>query len=328
MNAIYQRKYGKSDVLLFGEQPSPILGPRDLRVKNHAASVNPRDWMIRSGRYQLQFLVPSFPLILGSDFAGQVIEVGAKVKGFSVGDRVFGMKNPSEGIATYAEEVVVRANNTAHVPAKLSYTEAAGVPLCALTAWQALVSKAGIKKGMKVLVIGGSGGVGGFAVQIASALGAKVTGVCSTDNVTLVASLGAENVIDYTQQDFLDGIENYDIIFDTIGKHSLDLCAKVLTVRGVFVSTIPSPKNLRSVFKTSIYSLVSPKSRRARIVMVKSRGTDLAKVADMIAIGSVRSVVDQVFQLQQAGKALDYSRSLRAKGKIILEIAPAINVLS
>jgi NADPH:quinone reductase-like Zn-dependent oxidoreductase len=137
MKAVYQTKYGKSDVLQYGEQISPSLKANEIRIKNYASSVNPRDWMIRSGRYQLQFLVPSFPLILGSDFSGEVLETGAKVKGFKVGDKVFGMKNPSEGLATYAEEVVAPAKTMALIPKGLSYTDVAGVPLCSLTAWHA-----------------------------------------------------------------------------------------------------------------------------------------------------------------------------------------------
>jgi len=320
MKAIYQTKYGKSDVLEFGEQISPRLGEGDIRVKNYAASVNPRDWMIRSGRYQLQFLVPSFPLILGSDFAGEIIEVGAKVKEFRVGDRVFGMKNPSEGLATYANEVVAPAKNIALIPSRLSYTDAASVPLCALTAWQALVNQSHIKKDMKVLVVGASGGVGSFAVQIASALGANVTGVSSQGNRELVESLGAKKVIDYANQDFASGAERYDIIFDTIGKHSLKQCRKVLTKRGVFVSTIPSPANLQAMLLTSLKSMFMGNKQVAKVVMVKSSGEDLNRVARMIREKSVRPLIDRVFSLQEAGVALDYSRSLRAKGKIVLEV--------
>jgi len=321
MKAIYQTKYGKSDVLQYGEQSNPVIKSNEVRIKNHASSVNPRDWMIRSGRYQLQFLVPKFPLILGSDFAGEVLEVGAKVKAFKPGDKVFGMKNPSEGLATYAEEVVAPEKNMTLIPKGISYTEAAGVPLCALTAWQALVQKAGMKKkGTKVLIIGASGGVGSFGVQIAKALDGEVTAVCSQKNEGMVKNLGATKVIDYHQHDFLKANDSYDIIFDTIGRHNLTKCAGVLKPGGTYVSTVPSPSNLKAMAITKLKSLLSQETKKARVVMVKSDGRDLAEVAKLIFDGRIRPVVDQVYPIQQADQAHDYSRSLRAKGKIILEI--------
>ena len=320
MKAVYQTKYGKSDVLQYGEQTSPGLKANEVRIKNYASSVNPRDWMIRSGRYQLQFLVPSFPLILGSDFAGEVIETGAKVKGFKSGDKVFGMKNPSEGLATYSEEVVAPAKNMALIPKDISYTEAAGVPLCSLTAWQALVKKAGMKKDFKVLIIGASGGVGSFGVQIAKALGGEVTAVCSQKNTAMVTGLGAAKVIDYHQQDFLKSEGRYDIIFDTIGRHDLSKCSPIMNPGGTYVSTIPSPKNLKAMATTKIKSLLFKTCKKAMVVMVKSDGSDLEDVAKLISAGSVKPVIDQIFPLQQASQAHDHSRSLRAKGKIILEV--------
>jgi len=320
MKAVYQIKYGKSDVLKYGEQVNPEINSNSIRIKNHAASVNPRDWMIRSGRYQLQFLVPKFPLILGSDFAGEVTEIGGDVEKYKVGDKVFGMKNPSEGLATYASEVVAPVKNVTHIPNNLSYNEAAGVPLCSLTAWQALVDKAGIKEGMKVLVIGASGGVGSYGVQIAKALGGEVTAVCSEKNAVLVTDLGAIKVIDYHQQDFLIEGSHYDIIFDTIGRHDLNKCEPILNHGGTYVSTVPSPKNLKSMAVTKVKSLFFKAAKKSKVVMVKSNSGDLSEVAKLILAGSVKPVIDQVFPLQQVGQAHDYSRSLRAKGKIILEI--------
>jgi len=320
MKAVYQTKYGKSDVLQYGEQARPEMKANEVRLKNYASSVNPRDWMIRSGRYQLQFLVPKFPLILGSDFAGEVLEVGAKVDGFKAGDKVFGMKNPSEGLATYAEEVVALEKSMALMPKNISYTEAAGVPLCSLTAWQALVQKASMKKGMKVLIIGASGGVGSFGVQIAKAIGGQVTAVCSQANEPMVKALGASKTIDYHQHDFLKGSERYDIIFDTIGRHNLRKCTHVLNPGGTYVSTIPSPNNLKSVVLTQFKSIFSKSIKKAQVVMVKSEGSDLAVLEKLISAGRIRPVIDQIFQIQQTAQAHDYSRSLRAKGKIILEI--------
>ncbi len=320
MKAIYQTKYGKSDVLKYGEQIEPVLKASQLLIDNYASSVNPRDWMIRSGRYQLQLLVPSFPLILGSDFAGEVVKIGHKVKKFNIGDLVFGMKNPSEGLSTYAEKVVVTEKNVAHIPKGLSFIEAAGIPLCSLTAWQALVDKSGIQQGMEVLIIGASGGVGSYAVQIARALGANVTAVCSGDNQAMVSELGATNVIDYQQEDFLKTNYCSDIIFDTIGRHSFERCAALLKPNGTYVSTIPKPKNLKAMAFSKIKSYFINSTKKANVVMVKSDGSKLEKVASLISNGMIHPVIDQIFPIQKAGQALDYSRTLRAKGKIILQI--------
>jgi len=320
VKAVYQTKYGKSDVLQYGEQTPPKLKAHEIRIKNYASSVNPRDWMIRGGRYQLQFLVPSFPLILGSDFSGEVLETGSKVEGFKAGDKVFGMKNPTEGLATYAAEVVAPADNAALIPEGLSYTDAAAVPLCALTAWQGLVNLAGIKTGVKVLVIGASGGVGSFAVQIARALGGQVTGVCSQKNAAMVTDLGATNVIDYHQQDFLKTSGRYDIVFDTIGRHDLTKCSPIMNPGGSYVSTVPSPKNLKALVVSKLLRIFNKNRKRAMVVMVKSDGSDLKEIAKLISVGRVKSVIDSIFPLQQADQAHDLSRSLRAKGKIILEV--------
>jgi len=320
MKAVYQTSYGKSHVLQYGEQNRPRLKPDEILVRNYASSVNPRDWMIRSGRYQLQFLVPAFPLILGSDISGEVVALGERVTGFKPGDRVFGMKNPSQGLGGYAEYVSVSPDNVAMIPDKLSFVEAAGVPLCALTAWQALVGKGHLKKGMKVLVIGGSGGVGSYAVQIASALGSEVASVCSGGNARLVKSLGAGRVIDYQNTDFTQEQNRYDVIFDTIGRHSLARCARVLNPGGVYISTIPSPQNLSAMVLSKIKSAISRKTKKAEVVMVKSSGKDLGQISGLIEHTKIRPVIDQVFAIQDASKAHDYSRRLRAKGKIILDI--------
>ncbi len=330
MKAIFQTRYGKSHVLQYGDQSGPAsnvnIKPRQLLIANHAASVNPRDWMIRSGRYQLQFLVPSFPLILGSDFAGVVLSVGAGVKNFKVGDRVFGMKNPSQGLATYAEQVVVNEQSAVRIPDNLSFIDAAGIPLCALTAWQALIKKAKLKSGMKVLIIGASGGVGSYAVQIASAMGAQVTAVCSANNHQMVKELGAAKVIDYKKQDFVNtpaSEENsYHVIFDTIGRHSLKRCASHLHVGGCYVSTIPSPGNLKSVFSGFLKSIALPfmALKHTKIVMVKSSADDLEKIANLVNKEKIKPLIDSVYPLKDAAQAHDHSRSLRAKGKIILQV--------
>jgi NADPH:quinone reductase-like Zn-dependent oxidoreductase len=322
VKAIYINRYGPTDVFESGTLPKPSIGPNQILIEAHAASVNPKDCMIRGGKFQLQFLVPPFPLILGSDVSGVVAEAGAKVKRFKKGDEVFAMKDTFywSGQGTYAEYVAVNESSAALKPSNITHEEAAGVPLCSLTAWQALVDGAGIRAGQKVLIIGASGGVGTFAVQIAKVLGAEVTGVCSTDNVDLVRQLGADRVIDYKKEKFQEVASGYDIVFDTIGKESLESCQTVLKPGGFYISTVPHPRNYIDIFITNIKSKFSKSVRRAGVVAVRPRGDELEKIAKLIEEGRMRTVIDTVFPLEDAAKAHDRSRNLRSKGKLILKV--------
>ena len=320
MKAIFQKEYGSSDVLKYGDMPQPKIGRQQVLVEVHASSINPRDWLIRAGKYQLQAVVPRFPLVLGSDISGKVVAVGAGVTRFKPGDEVFGMKNPVQGLGAHAEFAAVNEIALARKPENMDFDAAGGLPLCALTAWQALVDIAGVQPGKRVLIIGASGGVGTFAVQISKALGAVVTGVCSATNQELVKRLGAERSIDYKTDSFKQVGHNYDIIFDTIGRESFSRCNSVLTPGGVYVSTIPSPKNLMSTLTTSIKHRVLRSAKRCGVVMVKPRHADLEAIAELVRKNQIVTVVDSVFPLAEAKKAHDLSRSLRAKGKIILRI--------
>lgn len=324
MNAVYQNSCGASDVLKFGCLQRPVAGANRVLVKVHASSINPRDGFIRMGRYQLQFLVPAFPLVLGSDLAGTVVAVGAGVTQFKVGDAVIGIKNPSQGLACHAEFVAVDASALARKPTAMSFTEAGGLPLCALTAWQALIDHGRIRAGHRVLVIGASGGVGTFAVQIARALGTDVTGVCSAANADMVHALGASRTVDYRQPDYKLALNGFDVVFDTIGRENLHACRTLLNPGGVFVSTIPSPRNLRLALVSTVRSWLQKTAVRAAVVMVKACGTDLARIAALVEQGKVRTVVDSVFPLAQAAQAHDRSRSQRARGKIILQVRDAV----
>lgn len=320
MKAIFQMTYGKSDVLSYGDRPEPRPKHNEVLIRNYATSVNPRDWLIRSGRYQLQFRVPAFPLILGSDLAGQIIAVGEGVSQFQVGDRVFGMKNPGNGLATYAEVVSVSEKHIARIPEGMDWIPAGATPLCALTAWQALVNGAGIKPNMSVMVIGASGGVGSFAVQIARALGAEVTAVCSGANADLARRLGATRVIDYQREEVLKQSEHFDCVFDTIGRHHFKACRALLNPGGCFVSTIPSPANLKVMAISKVRALLQPGCPRAHVVMVRHDAKDLAQIAGLIAAGQLTPLIDRVYPLHEAAQAHDYSRTLRARGKIVLSI--------
>lgn len=320
MKAIFQNEYGGSDVLTYGELPEPKIGRQQVLVEVYDSSINPRDWLIRAGKYQLQFIVPAFPLVLGSDISGKVVAVGAGVTRFKPGDEVFGLKNPAHGLGAHAEFAAVNEAALTCKPENMDFEAAGGLPLCALTAWQALVDIAGIQSGKRVLIIGASGGVGTFAVQIGKALGASVTGVCSSTNHALVKRLGAEHTIDYKAEDFKQMGLTYDIVFDTIGRESLSRCDGILAPGGVYVSTIPSPGNLLSTLTSTIKNAVLKSAKRCGVVMVKPRQSDLEAIAKLVKDKKIMTVVDSVFPLADAKRAHDLSRSQRAKGKIILRI--------
>lgn len=323
MKAIFQRAYGSSDVLMHGDLPQPTIGPKQVLVEVHASSINPRDWLIRAGKYQMQFLVPSFPLVLGSDVSGVVVAVGSSVSRFKPGDPVLGMKNPAQGLGAHAEFVAINEASLVLKPESMDFDAAGGLPLCALTAWQALVDIAGIRIGQRVLIIGASGGVGTFAVQICKTLGAVVTGVCSATNHALVKKLGAAQTIDYKTDDFKKMDSTYDIIFDTIGRESLSRCRGVLAPGGIYVSTIPTPINLAAALTSTVKHAVLKSSKRACVVMVKPKQSDLEAITELANRGQLATVVDTVYSLKDAKKAHDLSRSQRAKGKVILRIKEA-----
>ncbi len=320
MKAAYILRFGGSDVLEVGERPPPQPRPDEVLIEAHAASINPRDWLIRSGRYPFQFLLPPLPLILGSDVSGVVAEVGRRVSGLHPGDEVYAMQPSSRGFGTYAEYVAVKATAVAAKPPSMTHEEAAGVPLAALTARQALRGNARLKQGQRVLVIGASGGVGSYAVQIAKAHGAEVTGVCSTRNIELVRDLGADRVIDYKRQAFLEPGAAYDVVFDTIGKESLARCAPAMTRSGIYVTTIPSPRTFRDALTSRLKLGLYRDRRRSSVVLVRASDAGLAALARLAENGKLRTHVDTVYPLERVAEAHDHSRTFRTRGKLILKI--------
>ncbi len=330
MKAVFQTRNGKPDVLQSSELPTPTYGPKDVLVSNLATSVNPRDCLIRAGRYQLQFLVPKFPLVLGSDCYGRIVSTGADVNGFNIGDLVYGLKNPSHGLGTYSDHVVIPANNIAFAPDNISIEQAAGVPLCALTAYQALVEHGQLtqkkeqpNKRKRILVIGASGGVGSFAVQIAKALSSKditiqVDGICSATNAQLALSLGANRVFDYKTQELKTLTGQYDIIFDTIGRHSPATCRHLLSTGATFVTTVPTPSFLLKHLASKFLSLLSIPHIRKRVVMVKPNQEQLSEITRLIEQKAIVPVVDSVYAMAEAADAHLRSQSKRAVGKIII----------
>ncbi len=329
MKAVFQTRSGKPNVLELGELPTPTCGPKDVLVSNLASSVNPRDCLIRAGRYQLQFLVPKFPLVLGSDCYGRVLSTGSDVKKFKTGDLVYGLKNPSHGLGTYSDHVVIPANNLALAPKNISTEQAAGVPLCALTAWQALIEQGSLAtetttaSSKRILVIGASGGVGSFAVQIAKALSSNtasvaVDGICSAANAQFVKSLGADHVYDYKTQDIKTLTGHYDIIFDTIGRHSPASCKHLLSKHAAFVTTVPAPAFMLQHLASKFLAMLSIPHIRKRVVMVKPNQEQLTALTHFIQQGKIVPAVDSVYAMEDAAEAHLRSQSKRAVGKIII----------
>ncbi|MBR8837458.1 MAG: NAD(P)-dependent alcohol dehydrogenase [Stigonema ocellatum SAG 48.90 = DSM 106950] len=313
MKAVIIRRYGSPEVLQYEDVEQPKIKPDQLLVKVHATTVNPIDWKIRQGMFKL-ISGSKFPIILGFDLSGEVVEVGSGVTHFKPGDPIYGNVGFPGG--AYAEFAAVPEKSAALKPTNMTYEEAATVSGAALTALQALRNQGNIQSGHTVLINGASGGVGIFAVQIAKALGAEVTAVCSTKNLELVKSLGASRLIDYTQQDFTQDTTQYDIIFDAVGKQSFSSCKGVLKPNGVYVTTLPSPD---SIFQ-SILTLLIP-GKKAKIVFESPNSQDLVYLKELIESGKIRTVIDRTYPLQELAAAHAYSETGRAVGKIAIAVA-------
>ena len=311
MKAITINRYGPIDVLEYSEIQEPKITPNQLLVKIHATSVNPIDWKIRQG--QLQLLSGfNFPIVLGCDLSGVVLEVGEKVDNFEPGDEIYTFINPLSGGA-YAEYIAVPANTAALKPKNMNYCQAAAVPVAGLTAFQALFDLGQIRPGKKVLINGASGGVGTFAVQIAKAMKAEVIGVCSSKNLNLIESLGVNRVIDYNHIDFTKESEQYDIIFDAVGKESFLTSENVLKSEGVYISTLPTVENLPSTFLT----LFMP-GKKSKLILAQPNPRDLISLRELIEDGLVKSVIDRTYKLAEIAEAHAYSEMGRAVGKIVI----------
>jgi NADPH:quinone reductase-like Zn-dependent oxidoreductase len=308
MKAVYISNYGGIEELTHGDLPMPEVGDNDVLVRVYAAAVNPVDWKIRKGFLQkrIQF---EFPLILGWDVAGVVEETGKKVTRFKKGDQVFSRPDITRN-GTYAEYVAVDENLLAHKPSNLSFEEAASVPLAGLTAWGALVEIANLKSGDKVLIHAGAGGVGVYAVQLAKSLGAYVTATVSGKNVDFVRALGADQAINYQEQDFSQVLQGFDVVFDTMGGEIQRKSYDVLKEQGLLVTIVTPPEQ----------ELADEKHVRAEYFFLQPDGEKLAKLGQLIEQGTIRPVVGHVFPLQEAAKAHELSESQHARGKIVLQV--------
>ncbi len=322
MKAVTYRCYGSPDVLEYGDVEKPAPGENDVLVRIRAAGVNPLDWHYMRGSPYLMRLgsgigAPKDPRI-GVDFSGVVEAVGSGVTRFQVGDEVFG--GASGAFAEYVAMSDDRA--VAHKPANVSFEQAAGVSIAALTALQALRDKGGIEAGQKVLINGASGGVGTYAVQMAKHFGAEVHGVCSTRNVELVRSLGADRVFDYKKESYIDSGERYDLVVDMVGNHSLLANRNVMTPAGRLV-IVGGPKGdwagplIRPIGAMILGPFVD---QQFITLLARLKREDLEFIGELMASGTVTTRIDTHYPLQQVAEAIRHSESGRARGKIIVTV--------
>jgi NADPH:quinone reductase-like Zn-dependent oxidoreductase len=323
MKAIVRRCYGAPDILTLEDVAKPTTAENEVLIRVHSASVNPLDWHYMRGmpyivRLDSGFGKPENPR-LGVDFAGTVEAVGKSVTRFKPGDEVFGGK-----FGAFAEYVSVREDRALVLkPANVTFEQAASVPIAAITALQALRDKGRIKAAQKVLINGASGGVGTFAVQIAKTFGADVTGVCSTRNVAMVRSIGADHVIDYTREDFTKSGEHYDLILDTVGNHSLSEYRRALAADGVFV-IVGGPTNGEWIgpLMTPIKALMLSPFLSQKFVpfLAKLNKEDLKILSDLMQAGKITPVIDRQYGLSEVPAAIRYLEEGHARGKVIIKL--------
>jgi NADPH:quinone reductase-like Zn-dependent oxidoreductase len=321
MKAIVHERYGRPDVLELREVDVPVVEDDQVLVRVHASSVNPVEWYGVTGPYFARFgegmRRPKNPAV-GADLAGRVEAVGRDVKDFQPGDEVFGT-----GAGAWAEYAPARAARLAPKPANLSFEEAAAVPVAGLTALQALRDKGQIEPGQKVLINGASGGVGTFAVQIAKSLGADVTAVCSTANVDQAGSLGADRVVDYTQEDFTQLAERHDLMLDIAGSRSFFDFRRVLTPEATVVlvggrmtyrGLGPLPHLAGTLLKSR------GRSQTVKFFVAKVTSEDLVFLGELLAAGKVKPLIDRRYELSQAPDALGYLGEGHARGKVVITV--------
>jgi NADPH:quinone reductase-like Zn-dependent oxidoreductase len=321
MKAIVQYRYGSPDVLELKEIDKPVVGDEDVLLRVHAAALNPLDWhSMRGLPYPLRIgngLKKPKSHVLGVDAAGRVEAVGRNVTRFQSGDEVFGLCK-----GALAEYACTGEDRLASKPARLTFEQAAAVPVAALTALQGLRDRGRIQAGQKVLIVGASGGVGTFAVQIAKWFGAEVTGVCSTRNVDLVRSIGADHVIDYAREDFTRGGMRYDLILDMAGTHSLFDCRSALTPRGTYVVVgAPSGRWLKGPDRFLKALLMSAfVSQRMVPFVTRASREDLVVLRDLIEAGTVTPVLDRSYSLTDAPEGIRYLEEGHARGKVVITL--------
>jgi NADPH:quinone reductase-like Zn-dependent oxidoreductase len=327
MKAITCSGYGAPhEVLRFTDIDPPTVGDREVLVRVRAASVNPADWHLIRGvpyiaRLQIGLRRPGF-VVPGCDIAGEIEAVGAGVETLRPGDEVFGCAF-AHGWGGFAERVAIGEDLVAARPANVSFEQAAAVPLAGMTALQGLRDHGHLESGQRVLVVGASGGVGTFAVQIAHALGAEVTGVCSTRNVDLVRSLGAHDVVDYAAEDFTEGRQRYDLVFQAAGSASPSACRRALTRDGALVSVSGDSRGhwIGPVSRLIGARLLSPfVSQTLTSFTMSSSRQDLETLGELLASSQIQPVIDRTYPLSDVAEALSYLEQGHARGKVVITV--------
>ena len=332
MRAAVIERYGDNDQVKLLTVSTPKISAKDVLVEVKAASVNPLDIRIRDGKLR-QVLPIKMPLILGNDFAGVVVATGSRSKRFKIGDEVYA-RSDTMRIGSFAEYTVADEDNISLKPKNLTMEEAASLPLVALTAWQILIEKVYIKKGQKVLIHGGAGGVGSIAIQLAKHLGAYVATTASNADSSMVKQYGADKIIDYKTEDFSTLLKNYDLVFDTRGGETLSKSFHVLKRGGAVVSVNGTPGanmanelGLNPVMKLVMSLLSFNNNRKAKRLGVhyafhfmKPSGAQLEKLRILFEDRTLQPVVDKVYPFESIKEALAYSESGKAKGKIVVKI--------
>jgi len=332
MRAFVVDRYGSNDAVRSAEMPAPAVGDDDVLVRIDAAGVNPVDIKTRDGKMKL-VLPHRMPFILGNEVAGVVTQVGGRVRRFKIGDEVYA-RLPKDRSGAFAEYVAVQEDAVAHKPKTLTMEEAASIPLVGLTSWQALVERANVTTGQRVLIHAGSGGVGTFAIQLAKHLGATVATTTSGANFDLVRGLGADVVVDYKTEDFETIVRDCDVVFETLGGKTLEKSIRVLRPGGTLIEIVgpPDPAFAKEIGASPIVALamrllsyrVRSMARRARVrysfLFMRPSGEQLREIASLIDSGNIRPVVDRVFPFESTKDALAYVESGRAKGKVVIKV--------
>lgn len=332
MKAFAIKKYGKKDSIQLADLPVPIVKDNEVLVEVYTSGLNLLDSKIKAGEFKL-FLPYKFPLILGHDVAGIITQIGKNVKQFKVGDQVYA--RPADfHIGTFAEYISLNENDVAFKPNNTTMEEAASIPLVALTAWQALVEIAGLKKGQKVFIQAGSGGVGTIAIQLAKHLGATVATTASEKSFEMLKKLGADVLIDYKKEDFETVLKDYDVVLNSQDTKTLEKSLRILKPGGkaISISGPPTPDFARSIkaswFVRLIISIISfgirKKAKKLGVdysfLFMRSNGKQLQEITKLIEKGVIVPVVDKVFPFVKTNEALVYVESGRAKGKVVVKV--------
>ena len=311
MRKAVNASYGGIEVISLIEIDIPKMASNEVLVKVNAAGLNPKDIMVRKGKFKL-FTGRKMPQAIGFDFAGTIED--ANHHDFQKGDKVFGMLNGWRG-GCCADYINVGVNELYIMPNNINFKEAAGIPLAGQTALQALRDIGKIKTGQSVCINGASGGVGTLAIQIAKELGAVVTTISSSQNISLCQSLGADNSLSYQQMNILDSKDNFDVFFDVFGNYSFNKTKHLLTAKGVYITTVPNAEilieQLHNIFRKN----------KARIVVVKSKAEDLRWLSETINNQKITPIIDKTYDFEEIKVAQQYIESKRAKGKVILEVS-------